>query len=120
MLLGCLNPNPNPNPNPKLNPNPNPNPNPNSGEVLLGGRALESFSEAELRRALYLPYISLISPLYLPGEAELRRKLSCVPQAPHIFSGSLRDNLDPTGAQADRALAPRSPLDLPISPVYLP
>ena len=54
---------------------------------------------------MYLPYISLISPLYLPGEAELRRKLSCVPQAPHIFSGSLRDNLDPTGAQADRALA---------------
>ena len=55
---------------------------PSRGEVLLGGRSLDSF-----------------------GEAELRRAVSCVPQSPHIFSGSLRDNLDPTGAQDDRALA---------------
>ena len=30
--------------------------------------------------------------------------MSCVPQSPHIFSGSLRDNLDPMGAHGDLAL----------------
>ena len=49
--------------------------------MLLGGRSLESFDEAELRRAV-----------------------SCVPQSPHIFSGTLRDNLDPMGTHDDRAL----------------
>ena len=55
--------NPNPNPNPDFNPNPNPDPSPNPNpNQVRAGRAHDG-----AYIFLYLPCISLIPPLYLPG-----------------------------------------------------
>jgi len=54
---------------------------PSRGEVTLGGVPLRAFSEADLRR-----------------------KVACVPQEPTVFSGSLRMNLDPTSEHADASV----------------
>ena len=39
-----------------------------------------------------------------PTPTPTPHQVSCVPQSPHIFSGTLRDNLDPMGTHDDRAL----------------
>ena len=43
----------------------------------------------EARDRFVEPYSVALSTL---PEAQLRRLVSCVPQSPHIFSGSLREN----------------------------
>ena len=100
-------------PNPTLTPTPTPNPTQWAG--LSSATSGDAGDEALARRALYLPYISPVSPLHLPclslplacTSPISRLRLACISPAPPLHLPRC----------ATRCLRCWS---RPISPLYLP